>query len=71
MKSTKRGARSKPSIGPTEALEILESAINYCRSAGLAVKGGNVGGALTLEIAGAELTGEYHFAVKAVEGVKP
>ncbi len=34
---------------------MLESAINYCRAAGLGVRGGNVGGALTLAIAGAAL----------------
>ncbi len=63
MKKTNSGARSKPIIGPADALGMLESAIGYCRAAGLVVKGGNVGGALTLAIVGAELAEDGRFMV--------
>jgi hypothetical protein len=71
MQSTKNGARSKPSIGPADALGMLESAINYCRAAGLIVKGGNLGEVLTLAIVGAELAEDGHFTVKAAAQPEP
>ncbi len=40
---------------PQEALQLLESALKYCRAAGVTVKGGNVDGGLTLYVAGVEL----------------
>ncbi len=57
MNATKRNgrkARSVP-IGKAEALQILESAVMYCKQAGLDVRAGNVGGALALTIGGAAL----------------
>ena len=72
MDTTKRNgmaksAKPKPAIGPADALGMLESAINYCRAAGLTVKGGNVGGALTLAIVGAELAEGGRFVVAQPE----
>lgn len=61
MSKPKRGG---PAIGKAEALEILRSAVNYCRQAGLQVRAGNVSGELVLAIGGAELAGG-RFAVTA------
>ena len=64
MQSTKRsGRKSQPSIGPADALGMLESAIGYCRAAGLTVKGGNIDGRLTLAIVGAALAEGGRFVV--------
>jgi hypothetical protein len=62
-----KSAKPKPTIGPADALGMLESAINYCRAAGLTVKGGNVGGALTLAIVGAVLADSGRFVVKLAQ----
>lgn len=60
--SAKKGKRSMsrtkpnvPALAPDDALEMLASAINYCRTAGLQVSAGNHAGALVLAIRGAQL----------------
>jgi hypothetical protein len=55
MSRTRNGARKTQPVTPAEALQILESAINYCRQAGLDVRAGNIPGGLALTIGGAEL----------------
>jgi hypothetical protein len=55
MSKTNGDGRKAPVIGKSEALQILESAINYCRQAGLDVRAGNVAGKLALTIGGAQL----------------
>ncbi len=54
----RKSKRTAPPIGKAEALELLASAVSYCQSAGLTVRAGNVGGALTLAIDGAALAGD-------------
>jgi len=53
VSKTNGAKRSVPAITPEEALEILASAINYCRQAGMLVQAGNVNGKLALTIDGA------------------
>ena len=59
MKPTKHGGKASvhrtPHIGKAEALQILESAVSYCRQAGLDVRAGNVGDKFALTIGGVEL----------------
>lgn len=56
MSKTKTNGRKTPTIGKAEALQILESAVSYCRLAGLDVRAGNIEGRrLALTIGGARL----------------
>lgn len=52
MDATKRGANQKP-LTPSEALTVLQSAVNVCQSAGLLVMAANVDGTLLLTVPGA------------------
>lgn len=58
MSKTNSGGRKAPPIGKLEALQILESAVSYCRQAGLDVRAGNVGDKFALTIGGVELKRE-------------
>jgi hypothetical protein len=40
-KRSKRSGRSVPALAPADALDMLASAVNYCREAGLSVCAGN------------------------------
>lgn len=55
MSKTNSGGRKAQPIGKAEALQILESAVSYCRQAGLDVRAGNVGDKFALTIGGVEL----------------
>jgi hypothetical protein len=53
MSGTKRVAAKKPvAIGPSEALDILASALRYCQQAGLVVQAGNANGGVTIILEG-------------------
>lgn len=54
---TPRGALAVPVITPAEAVQILGSAINYCRQAGLVVRLINDGGQLVIAMAGVNFDG--------------
>jgi hypothetical protein len=58
MSKTNSGGRTVQPIGKAEALQILESAVSYCRQAGLDVRAGNVGDKFALTIGGVELKRE-------------
>lgn len=66
MNATNNGGLTKPNaprkrtpqpITAAEALQLLESAVNYCQAAGLAVRAGNVPN-LCLSIDGAMMQGD-------------
>lgn len=62
MKRTRKNASAKPVILPSEALEILASAIGYCQQAGLTVQTGDVDGSLVLVISDARVASNESIA---------
>lgn len=66
MPKTKQGGRRKSQpVSQAMALEILQSAVGYCKQSGLVLSAGNAaGGVLVITIAGAQITstdGETRF----------
>jgi len=59
MKRTRRNGPGVPVLTPAEALDMLASAVNYCQSAGLRVKAGNVSPlGLVLAFSGARMSAD-------------
>ena len=58
MSSTKHAGSGKslPALSKADTLEMLASAINYCRQAGFRVRAGNTRGMLAIAIDGAAVT---------------
>ena len=76
MSNTNSGGRKAsvhrtPPIGKLEALQILESAVSYCRQAGLDVRAGNVGDKFALTIGGVELKRDGEAARLALRELEP